>query len=126
MIEHTAVDGVNDVVRPNLPVSSRPHRVVIPRRAFQPGASARKRREKKLALSRYQKAVQVRRVDGAIRRPLLHRRWIFRHRKFKEPWLVPYFDRLDEGSGGKHAMSHRSDAMSFNLRADGIGDAELE
>src|SRR5258706_15398195 len=102
MIEHTAVDGVNDVVRPNLPVSSRPHRVVIPRRAFQPGASARKRREKKLALSRYQKAVQVRRGGGAGRRPPLPPRRVFPHRKIKKPWGGPQLSRPPQRGRGKN------------------------
>ena len=69
--QNAPVNFVDDVVRPNLPIRDRPHRVVIPRPAFQACSSVRQRRELKLPLLRYHEPLQVGRMDLAIQGPLM-------------------------------------------------------
>src|SRR5207249_1607266 len=41
VFQHTEMDLVNDVIRPQMPILCRPHRVVIPGRTFQASAPSR-------------------------------------------------------------------------------------
>src|SRR5207249_6616571 len=81
MFQHAGMDLANDVVRPPMPIRRRPHGVVIPRCAFEPRASARKRGQQELAFLRNKEPVQVRRVDMSIRRQFIERRRTCRDRK---------------------------------------------
>src|SRR5256884_4684610 len=67
LFPYTTLFRSNDVVRPPMPIRRRPHGVVIPRCAFEPRASARKRGQQELAFLRNKVPVQVRRVDMSIR-----------------------------------------------------------
>src|ERR1017187_6573000 len=118
--------GVDDEMRPTLPVIRRPQVMVIPRRAFEQSAPAAERYESELPGARFKIAVEVRGMNVAVRCPLLHRFGIFGDGKFQQARLVPDFDRLDERPGGKIAMPNRTRAAAGNFRAQGISHAEFE
>jgi len=103
-----------------MPVRRRPHRVLIPRRAFDPRSAPGQRRQQKLPLLGNEVAMQVQRIDMTVRRQLFQWSRIRRHAKLQQPRLVPHFDRLDKWPGRKNAMPHRADSMPGNLRANWI------
>ena len=117
---------MDDVIRPELPVIRRPQVMVIPRRAFEQRAPAVERHEAELPGARFEIAVEMRGMDFAIGRPLLHRFGILGDGKFQQARLVPDFNRLDERPGGKIAMPDRAHTAAVDLRPDGIRDAKFE
>ena len=62
MLQHPQMNPMNDVVRPQMPVRRRPHRMLIPRRTFQPRPASGQRSQRKLSLLRNEVAVQMRRL----------------------------------------------------------------
>src|SRR5262249_43479308 len=120
------VNGMDDVVRPKLPIGRGPEVVMIPGRSFEQGTSAIQWHQPELAGAGFEIAVEVSRVDVTIWCPFLHRFWIPGDRKFEETWLVPYLDRFDKRPGRKHAMPHGPRAVTGNLRAHWICHAQLE
>src|SRR5262249_12284497 len=71
--EHAKVDARDDGVCERLPVDLRRHLELVPCAAFEARAIAREPRQTELAASRAEVAVEVRRVNPAIRAPLGHR-----------------------------------------------------
>src|SRR5207253_4764305 len=129
MFQHAGMDLANDVVRPPMPIRRRPHGVVIPRCAFEPRASARKRGQQELAFLRNKVPVQVRRVDMSIRCQFIERRRTCRHSELQQMRLVPHFDWLDKRSCRENALPHSANsanAMSGNLRTNWVGDSRAK
>src|SRR5262245_1242638 len=112
------MDGVNDAVRPPLPVIGGPKMMVIPRGAFEQSATIREGHEPKLAGARFEVIIQMRRMDLAVGRPLLQRGGILFDREFQEAWFIPYFDGFHEWAGREIAMTHRAHAAPGNFRAN--------
>src|SRR5437016_5175121 len=124
--QHSPMDCVNDLVRPELPIFGRPQVVFIPGRAFQSCSPIWERREQKLTPARYQEAIQMWRMDFAIRCPFVHWRGVFGHRERQQARLVPDFDWLYKWAGGEYTMPDCSRSTTANLSLDRIGDTHLE
>src|SRR5436305_13819467 len=125
MIQHAGMGLANDVVRPPMPIRRRPHGVVIPRCAFEPRASARKRGEQELAFLRNKVPVQVRRVDMSIRCQFIERRRTCRHSELQQMRLVAHFEWLDKRCCRENALPYSprtADARYGNPGTYGRGE----
>ena len=71
VIQHSQMDAMNDVVRPDVPVRRRPHGITVERRALQARASIGQRGQQKLAFFRHKIIVEMARLDVAVRRHLV-------------------------------------------------------
>src|SRR5215471_5338737 len=76
VLENPVMDAMDDLIGPDAPVRRRPQGVSIPGRPLQSSAVSSQGNQHELALLRNQEPVKVRRVDPAIRSPLLQRRGV--------------------------------------------------
>src|SRR5438046_998565 len=120
MLQHSQMNFMNDVIRPQMPVCRGPHGALIPGRAFEPRAPAGQRRQQKLSLFGNKVSVQMRRLNISVGTKLVQWSWICRHAKLQQPRLVPHFDGLRKRSRRKNAMPHSTYSMPGNLGANGI------
>ena len=89
------VNAMDDVVRPDLPISDRPHAMMIPGRSFEARPSIGQGHQAELAALRFQETFQMRRVHIPIRGPFLHRRRVGGHRELQQPGPgVPLSQRI--------------------------------
>src|SRR5258708_1973937 len=120
VLEYSHMYLVDDVIRPQMPIRRRPHRMLIPGRPFEPRPPAGQRRQQKLPLLGNKVPVQMRRLNFPVRTKFVQRRRISRHPKFQEPRLVPYFHPLHESPRRKNVIPYRTCGPPGKLRPKSV------
>src|SRR5215217_1212049 len=109
-----------------MPVGRRPIAVLVPRRSLQQCCAVRQRLQFKLPALRDEVIVQMRRVEVAINRQLLHRGWLAANTKRQQTWFIPNRNRLDECPRRKDTVPLGANSMTMHLGANRIRDTSLE
>ena len=118
--EHPLVNGLDDGVRPEAPVSGWPQVMLVPGCSLQECPSARQFDQTELASSSHQEPVEMGRMDLGKRVPLAHRRRVTGHGEPEQARLVPDLDRLDERAGRELATADGPDALPFDRGSDRV------
>src|SRR5262245_23567641 len=103
-----------------MPVRCGPIAVLVPRRSFQEGRAIRQRLQFKLPALRDEVIVEMRWVEVAVDRQLLHRGRLATNTKSQQTRFIPNSDRLDECAGGKDTVPLRANTVTMHLGANRI------
>lgn len=112
--EDTKVNGLDDVVGPELPVPFWPQAVSIPGGSLQAGGVAGERCECELTPFRSKETIEMSWLHLAVAE-FAHGRRIRSDSEPEEAWFVPYFDWFDKSASRENTMADRSNAGALNL-----------